>query len=232
MLFPRTKDEKLRKLYLAHEILNESLNPYKYKSDSAIIPKEIIKIVTGHGKLQNTLINKTNCEHGASVGRIFLSLLRIHASNIPACITGARALAASQIEIATNSSEQKAHSSTTKTLQDSTRRYKNSAHLWASLILILDEIVYARENSDHEKANIIVLNLPQILKCAAEALVRLYRDIPTAPKYPLPFNEEKFWRHPHIEPAFLWVQPPAKLSPEEAAIVHDARSRNPSNSKP
>ncbi|MDH1340287.1 MULTISPECIES: hypothetical protein [Pseudomonadaceae] len=231
MLFPRSKDEKLRKLYLAHEILNERLNPYKYSSNYTTIPKELIKIVTGHGKLQNNLVNITNCEHGASVGRIFLSLLRIHASDIPLCITGSRALAASQIAVATNSFGKKAHSFSVETLQASTRQYKKSAHLWASLVILLDEEAEATNDKDYERVDKIFSNFPKLFIGTAETLAQLYQDIPRAQKHLLPFNEEEFWRYPLVDQAFLGIFLPDNLSPEEAGIVHDARARNPSNSK-
>ncbi|HCF9860946.1 hypothetical protein [Ectopseudomonas oleovorans] len=231
MLFPRREDEKRRKLYLAHEILNERLNPYKYSSNHTTTPKELIKIVTGYGKLQNNLVNATNCAHGASVGRIFLSFLRIHASDIPPCITGSRALAASQIAVATNSFGKKAHSSSLGTLQDAVRQYKKSAHLWASLVFILDEEAEATDNEDHERAEKIVSNFPKLFIGTSETLAKLYQDIPKEQKYSTPFNEEEFWRYPLVDPAFLGIFLPDNLSPKEAAIVHKARARNPSNSK-
>ncbi|MCY1354912.1 hypothetical protein [Metapseudomonas furukawaii] len=231
MLFPRNEDEKLRKLYLAHEIMKGSLNPHKYKSDNAIIPKKIIKTVTSHGKLQNDFINNTNCEHGASVGRIFLSLLRIHASNIPTCITGARALAASEIAVATNSLGRKAHSLSTETLQASTRRYKSAAHFWASLTLIMDLEEEARSNGENEKTKTILTNLPKIIIGIAETLARLYQEIPKEIKHQLPFREDEFWRYPLIDDKYLGVFLPENLSQKESAIVHEARSKNPSTKR-
>ncbi|MCY1289306.1 hypothetical protein D9M70_383940 [compost metagenome] len=231
MLFPRNEDEKFRKLYLAHETLNGSLNPHKHRSDNALIPKEIIKIVTSHGKPQNDFINNTNCEHGASVGRIFLSLLRIHASDIPICITGARALAASEIAVATNSLGRKAHSLSTETLQASTRRYKSAAHFWASLVFIMDMEAEARSNRENEKANTILKNLPKILIGTAETLAQLYQGLPRKIKYQLPFREDEFWRYPLTDDTYLGVFLPENLSQEEAAIVYEARSRNPSTQR-
>lgn len=230
MLFPRPEDEEHRDLYISTHVINENLNPYKYNSSNAVVPKEALYKLINNKFRTDKLVNNSNCEQGVSVGLIFLSLLRIHTSGISPCISGARALTIENLKNATNSKGRGVHSLSLETLQAATRRYKKSAHLWASLVLLSDEEDAAVKERDYEKALEIKNNYPKLLTSTAETLMILYEEIPQDEKYPLSFNED-FWQSPFVDENLIGAFLPEPLSPEEAETVHEARNKNPKNKK-